>query len=159
MLELPMTNAEIAAAAELPKYMRNVVRVAEIAARCAKELAVERGLRETAERMCARMQDERNATYNAHALGKLADELDEDNYASAAKALRKAIFMLDKAAQRDAAWARLVKATAEERDAAACAIADRERGARSSAEPERAALEAARQALLALGVDAALLSD
>jgi len=60
-----------------------------------------------------------------------------------------------------AAWARLVKATAEERDAAACAIAERERGARGGdIALEQRELMAARQALrdLGVGVDA-LLSD
>lgn len=59
------------------------------------------------------------------------------------------------------AWARLVKATAEERDAAACAIAERERGVRGGyIALEQRELMAARQALrdLGVGVDA-LLSD
>lgn len=59
------------------------------------------------------------------------------------------------------AWARLVKATAEERDAAACAIAERERGARGGdIALEQRELMAARQALrdLGVGVDA-LLAD
>lgn len=58
------------------------------------------------------------------------------------------------------AWARLVGATAEERDAIACTNADRGRGARSSAELERARLEATKQALRALGIDVdALLAE
>lgn len=120
----------------------------EHAARAAKELAVERGLRETAERMCKRMQDERNAAYDGHVLGKLADELDEGNYASAAKALREAIFMLDKAARRDAAWARLVKAVEVRwrEDFLGAAQCDYQRE-----------IEAAKDALRALGVDEDLL--
>ena len=67
-------------------------------------------------------------------------------------------------AERDTerkAWARLVKATVEERDAAACAIAERERGARGGdIALEQRELMAARQALRDLGVGAdALLAD
>ena len=67
-------------------------------------------------------------------------------------------------AERDTerkAWARLVKATTEERDAAACAIAERERGVRGGyIALEQRELMAARQALrdLGVGVDA-LLAD
>ena len=63
-------------------------------------------------------------------------------------------------AKRDAAWARRVKATIEEREAAAVGIADRERGASgTTTDRERAELDAAKQALRDLGVNVDALLD
>lgn len=124
---MPLTRAEIASVMVLPRYLRDVVPIAEMAERAARELAVERSLRETAERMCKRVQDERNAVYDA----------------SAAKALREAIFMLDRAAKERAAWARLVKAERAYIDS----------GATGDAERAIVRYAAAKQALRDLGVD------
>lgn len=105
-----LTLTELAAVRGFPGYVRDLAQISELAKRAAEDLVLERGLRESEERRCDRMMAERNAVYDAHALGKLADELDEDNYASAAKALREAILMLDRAAKERALWVKLVEA-------------------------------------------------
>lgn len=61
---------------------------------------------------------ERSAVYSAHELGALADELDEDNYATAAKKLRAAIMTI--ARLEEQAKTERAKSAEEEREA--CAV-------------------------------------
>lgn len=71
------------------------------------------------------------------------------------------IVSTDSIAAERRAWARLVRATQAEREAAACVISDRERGCRGGSwDIETFEVEASKQALRDLGVDVdALLSE
>lgn len=101
------------------------------------------------ERFNKRLLTERNARYDAHELGALADELDEDNWATAAAKLRAAIEMLAKHAAERKTWARLVRAMAPLPCEGPCCESDAVKE-----------YEAARQALRDLGVDVdALLTE